>query len=402
MSEDDLVTLGQVTKWLSGGTPDRSNNAYWAGSIPWISAATLKVFDICDSPQRLTPIAVGAGSKLAPVGSTLLLVRGMALHHEVRAGIVRRPVSFNQDVKALVPSPRVLPEFLTHAILSRERQIRDLVSSAGSGTGVLDTNLLKRLLLWVPETTEQARIVLFLDDMQREVVVLDRLIAKKNAIKQGMMQQLLTGKMRLPGFTEPWREVRLGDIASMGSGGTPPSGTAQHYGGGIPWVSISDMTRAGKYVRATDKTLSLEGLAGSAAKLYDEGVVLYAMYASLGECAIAVGRVSSSQAILGIAPAASLNRDYLYYFLVSVKSNIQELGQQGTQANLNAGMVRNLRLNLPPVDEQEAIARCLTDADDEIHELGRRLAKARGIKRGMMQQLLTGRTRLPVAEPEAA
>lgn len=108
-----------------------------------------------------------------------------------------------------------------------------------------------------------------------------------------------------------WPERRLGDLATMGSGGTPSSKVPKYYGGGIPWVSITDMTASAKYVARTAKTLSHEGLSASAAKLYEPGVVLYAMYASLGECAIAVGRVSSSQAILGIQAGAQLDRSVM-------------------------------------------------------------------------------------------
>lgn len=192
-----------------------------------------------------------------------------------------------------------------------------------------------------------------------------------------------------------WQECRIGDLTSMGSGGTPPSKVSRYYGGGIPWVSIADMTASTKYVRNTMKTLSTEGLAESAAKLYEPDAVLYAMYASLGECAIAVGRVSSSQAIVGIQPGPNLDREYLYYYLESNKGKIKTIGQQGTQSNLNAGMVRALRIRLPSIDEQKRISTVLRDTDDLIATLERVIAKKKAIKQGMMQQLLTGRTRLP-------
>lgn len=192
-----------------------------------------------------------------------------------------------------------------------------------------------------------------------------------------------------------WPERRIGDLTSMGSGGTPPSKVSRYYGGGIPWVSITDMTASTKYVQKTAKTLSAEGLAASAAKLYEPDVVLYAMYASLGECAIAVGRVSSSQAILGIQPGPNLDREYLFYYLESIKDRIKTIGQQGTQSNLNAGMVRDLRIQLPSVDEQKRVSAALRDADNLISTLERLVAKKQAIKQGMMQQLLTGRTRLP-------
>lgn len=191
------------------------------------------------------------------------------------------------------------------------------------------------------------------------------------------------------------RVVRLGDVARMSSGGTPPATVSRYYGGGIPWVSIADMTKAGKFVERTQRTLSEQGLAASAGRVYPAGVVLYAMYASLGECSIALGEVSSSQAILGIEVGADLDRDYLYYYLLSIKSAVKSLGQQGTQANLNASIVRNLKLWLPNLDEQRRVAGVLTDVDELGSSLEHLITKKQAIKQGMMQQLLTGKTRLP-------
>jgi len=276
------------------------------------------------------------------------------------------------------------------------RDITQSLTRQGAGRYKLTKAALEKVPLALPPPAEQRAITEALDDTAHLIDRLEGLISKRRAIKQGMMQQLLTGKTRLPGFTKPWHAIRLGDYASMGSGGTPPSDVSHYYGGGIPWVSISDMTRAGRFVHKTEKTLSSEGLLHSAAKLYQDGVVLYAMYASLGECAVAVGRVSSSQAILGIAPGPELDRDYLYYSLFAIRDRVRELGQQGTQSNLNAGMVRDFSINLPELREQEAIAAALSDGDVELDLLKERLAKAQRVRQGMMQQLLTGRTRLPV------
>ena len=230
--------------------------------------------------------------------------------------------------------------------------------------------------------------------MDALLVGLDRLIAKKRDLKQAAMQQLLTGQTRLPGFQGEWQGTRLGDVADMGSGGTPPSSVPAYYGGGIPWVSIADMTRAGRVISATDKTLTPLGLERSAAQLFPAGTVLYAMYASLGECCIAGVPVTTSQAILGIRPKQRLNCEYLYYFLVSLKATVKTLGQQGTQANLNKGIVQDFRVALPSIEEQRAIAAVLSDMDTELTALEARRDKTRALKQGMMQELLTGRTRL--------
>lgn len=248
------------------------------------------------------------------------------------------------------------------------------------------------------DQAEQELIAGALNDADALIQGLERVIDKKRDVKQGLMQELLAGRTRLPGFTGDWEQEKLGAVATMGSGGTPPSTVTRYYGGEIPWVSISDMTRGGKYIAVTEKTLTEAGLTSSAAKLYEPDVVLYAMYASLGECSLAVGRVASSQAILGIKVSSRLDREFLYYVLQNLKSRVKLLGQQGTQSNLNAGMVRNFDLELPPIEEQLAIASVLKDADDEIQALERRLESARAVKVGMMQELLTGRTRLPVKE----
>src|SRR5690606_8620482 len=124
------------------------------------------------------------------------------------------------------------------------------------------------------------------------------------------------------------------------------------------------------------------------------GTVLYAMYASLGECGIAEVELCSSQAILGITSSQELDREYLYYQLAAMKDEVRNTGQHGTQANLNKGMVEDFRIPLPSVEEQRAIATVLSDMDAEIEALEIRMNKTKQIKQGMMQELLTGKTRL--------
>tara|TARA_R110000782_G_scaffold20675_2_gene55765 strand:- start:5990 stop:7252 length:1263 start_codon:yes stop_codon:yes gene_type:complete len=250
-----------------------------------------------------------------------------------------------------------------------------------------------------PDADEVKQITGALSDVDALLDGLGRLIAKKRDIKQATMQRLLTGKTRLPGFSAAWDDVQLRSISSSESGGTPPISNPQFFGGGIPWVSIADMTGVGKCVAFTERTLSHAGLATSAAKMWPTGTILYAMYASLGECAIAACQLCSSQAILGIQPHAGVDRDYLYYQLVSRKVRVRQTAQHGTQPNLNADMVRSFDIPLPPLDEQQAIAAELADMDAEIDALERRRAKTHDLKIAMMQELLTGKTRL-VSKPE--
>ena len=241
---------------------------------------------------------------------------------------------------------------------------------------------------------EQKAIAKALSDVDALIDSLEALLTKKRNIKTGVMQELLTGLTRLPGFTGEWKEVRLGDCASMGSGGTPLSTVGAFYGGDIPWVSISDMTSSGRFIADTEKTLSHAGLANSSAQMFPADTILYAMYASLGECSKAVVELCTSQAILGIKCGTRLLPDFLYYSLVQRKDLVKTMGQQGTQSNLNKEMVENFMIPLPDPAEQKEISYVLSDIDDEIEALHKRLGKTRDLKQGMAQELLTGRTRL--------
>jgi type I restriction enzyme S subunit len=154
------------------------------------------------------------------------------------------------------------------------------------------------------------------------------------------------------------------------------------------------MTSGGKFISQTERTLSVTGLANCAAKQFPAGTILYAMYASLGECSIAAAEVTSSQAILGIRPGASLHNEFLFYYLSSIHEKVKLMGQQGTQSNLNKGIVQGFTLRLPDKAEQIAIAEALGEIDQELDALSMKAQKVREMKAGMMQQLLTGKIRL--------
>ena len=253
---------------------------------------------------------------------------------------------------------------------------------------------LKNLTILCPKISEQRLIARVLSDTDELINALDKLIAKKRDIKKAVMQELLTGKTRLPGFSGEWEVKKLGDIAEMASGGTPLTSNPNYYNGDIPWVSISDMTKGGKHIFATDKYITQLGFNNSACKIFPIGTVLYAMYASLGECSIAGIPLCSSQAILGIRVKENLDNEFLYYYLNYIKNTVKGYGQQGTQPNLNKEIVQNFQIKLPFIDEQRSIAQVLSDMDREITALEQRRDKTKALKQGMMQVLLTGRIRL--------
>lgn len=272
---------------------------------------------------------------------------------------------------------------------------KQVVSKASYTTRALTSGkTLSKTIVAIPPKNEQNLIAEALGDMDALLESLNSLITKKRTIKQATMQQLLSGKARLPEHKDRWQIRRLGDLATMSSGGTPPSSNPEYYDGDIPWVSISDMTKGGKFISKTDRNLTALGLQNSAAKIFPKNTVLYSMYASLGECSIANIPTSTSQAILGIQTGDSLLSEFLYHYLNYIKPTIASLGQQGTQNNLNKGMVQDLIIPTPHMKEQEKISKIIDEMDYEIETLDQLKVKNTNLKQAMMQELLTGRIRL--------
>jgi type I restriction enzyme S subunit len=268
-------------------------------------------------------------------------------------------------------------------------------------------HLPRRMLLRMPlpeiPATEQGRIAEVLVDMNSLIATLEHLIAKKQAIKQGMMQQLLTGKTRLPGFVQPWRTVQLGDVVQFGKGaGLPKSDIAVdgqlqciHYGELFTYYDAEISEVVGRTdnsilpVRSTAMDVLMptsdvtpRGLAKASAILAS-GVIL-------------------GGDILVIRPdREQVFGPFLAHMIRHDANQVLKLVRGSTVFHLYAADMKNFTLVMPGIVEQEAISAALHEIQAELQSLSTRLEKVTGIKRGMMQELLTGRTRLVSAEDPA-
>ncbi|MGL6416700.1 restriction endonuclease subunit S [Aeromonas allosaccharophila] len=419
----EATTVGQVTNWLSGGTPNRKREDYWQGDIPWISGSTLKTLELETSDQFLTSEGVEAGSKMAPLDATLLLVRGSALHSEIRAGLVVAPLCFNQDVKALIPNKSIVPRYLTIYLLAMENELLKLVSSAGNSAGVLDTELVKNFKFLQPPKHEQTAIANVLSDSDALIGALEQLIAKKQAIKTATMQQLLTGRTRLPQFAlrpdgipkgyktselgqipKDWEVLAIDDCATkVGSGKTPNGGASVYIDAGRPFVRSQNIGW-GKLILDDVAYISDDihnTFSGSEIKEGD--VLLNITGASIGRCAITEGYIvggNVNQHVCIIRLNSVLLNARLLVELINSRNGQKQIDSYqagGNREGLNFQQVRQLKFAVSNSSvEQTAIATILSDMDNELTALEQKLAKARDLKQGMMQQLLTGRIRLPL------
>ncbi len=192
----DEVLLEDCGRWLSGGTPDTGNPAYWGGEIPWITASSLRGRYLSKSLRRLTPAGAKAGSRIVPRQTILFVVRGMSLKKEFRVGMAVRPVAFGQDCKALVPADGVDSKYLLFALEAAENRVLRMVDEASHGTGRLQMSLLGRLRVWLPPLEHQRRITAILDTIDEAVHSDEKHLHKLRELRAGLSVDLLSGRVR--------------------------------------------------------------------------------------------------------------------------------------------------------------------------------------------------------------
>jgi type I restriction enzyme S subunit len=270
--------------------------------------------------------------------------------------------------------------------------------SGKSGVPGVNRNELHRELVSLPaDTKEQRAIATALNDVDALLGALDRLIAKKRNLKQAAMQQLLTGQTRLPGFSGEWEVKRLGELADIRSGGTPSTTDGRFWDGDVPWCTPTDITALDgrKCLNSTTRTITPAGLAASSAEIIPAFSVVMTSRATIGECAINTVPLSTNQGFKNFVPFEEIDGEFLYYLLSTQKQGFIRLCGGSTFLEIGKTQLVAYEVRLPTTkDEQTAIAAVLSEMDAEIAALEARRAKTRDLKQAMMQELLTGRTRL--------
>lgn len=268
--------------------------------------------------------------------------------------------------------------------------------------GVNQTHLLNKVFsrcrISVPNSVkEQKAIAEALSDVDALIDSLEALLIKKRNIKTGVMQELLTGRTRLPGFTGDWKEVRLGDLVSQPITDGPHL-TPKFYKDGVPFLSVNNIV-GGKILWNDLRYISREDDMIFSVKCKPKrGDILFGKAASVGKIALVDTDIDFNvwSPLAVIRCSASSSPQFVHFALQSSMATRQIvlLTNSSSQGNIGMTDIAQIEILLPPPKEQKAIASVLSDMDDEIEALEKRLAKTRDLKQGMAQELLTGRTRL--------
>jgi type I restriction enzyme S subunit len=301
------------------------------------------------------------------------------------------------DMYPLAPAKGVSSGYMLAVILGHRFTKYAESVSVRSGMPKINREELSGFSIPIPPDQEQIRIAETLGDVDQLLDLLEGLIAKKQGIKQAAMQELLTGKRRLPGFEGEWEVKRLGDVGEIKSGGTPSTSQRAFWDGGVPWCTPTDITALDgrKYLTTTARTISPSGLQASSAEMIPPHSLIMTTRATIGECAINTLPMTTNQGFKNIVPSPVFSTEFLYYLMSTQKQRLISLCGGSTFLEIGKKELSAYEIRLP-LDraEQDAISSTLSAIDDELQALETSLGKAENLKQGMMQQLLTGKIRL--------
>lgn len=282
-------------------------------------------------------------------------------------------------------------EFLYYLLSSNNIQNIFVSISAGSGVQNLKKESVSNVVVSLPLVDEQKRIVSVLEVWDSVIEKLTQKIKIKKNIKKSLMQKLLTGKVRLPGFSERWQNIKLGQVGEIVTGNTPPMKNAENYGNEFCWATAEDFNS--KYIKDTNIKLSEAGKLRS--RFLPVGSILVTCIASLGKNAIAWVPLATNQQINSIIVNPENNNEFIYYIIENSSKLLRKTAGAGAMPILNKSSFANIKIKIPNLKEQDAIADILTKSDAEIGLLQEKLTKLKDQKKYLLNNLITGKIRTP-------
>ena len=331
-------------------------------------------------------------TKVCDENDILLCVRGSSTG---RINISNGKYCIGRGIATIKSKNNASHSFLEFQVQNIVKKILSL--SAGSTFPNIDGKSLKNIKSALPPLHEQRAIAQALSDIDSLINAIDALITKKRNIKQGAMQQLLTGKMRLPGFNEEWELITLGESCQFYKG-KGLSKSEINTDGVYPCIHYGELFTQHK--EQIINTISYTGSNDSAFFSKRNDVIMPTSDVTPNGLAKA-SCVKNDGIILGgdilvirDMNEKQLNGVFLSYIIRKNKNQIMKLVSGTTVYHLYGSDMKKFELFFPPFCEQEAITKVILDMDSEIELLNQQLQKTKSLKQGMMQELLTGKTRL--------
>jgi type I restriction enzyme, S subunit len=414
--------IKSFSKTGSGTTPARAqeNRYFKNGRHHWVKTTDLNNSAINVTEDKVTDFAIKETCLQIYPKYTVLVAMYGGFNQIGRTGILSIPAAVNQALVAVQVNKATDSRYLLYTLNYKVDYWKSVASSSRKDPNITSTDVKNFKLALPPTRAEQNVISKALSDVDELIVSLEKLIAKKRDIKTGTMQQLLTGKKRLAGFGEGkgYKQTELGEI--------PEDWDVKTYDDVFSFYTTAsnsrdDLSENGliSYIHYGDihtkwnitLDMSISNLPGidrhkfkGAAFIKDGDVIMADAsedYEGIGK-SIEVCGIGEKKCIAGLHTFLLRDRDYTYvdgfrgylHMMTAVKASFDRLATGLKVYGLSKNTLKTVHIPVPPKKEQERIVEMLSGMTEEIGSLSDRLKKTKAIKQGMMQELLTGRTRM--------
>jgi len=394
------TTLDAIADWKSGGTPSKNISEYWGGEIPWISAASMSGKYLNKSLRTLTKKGVDSGSRIAPKGSLLLLVRGSMLFNKVPVGIAEVDVAFNQDLKSLLLKEGIDNHFLYNWFIYSQHKLMNKVVGTGIGAGKLDTQELKNFQIRIPSLVEQQKIASFLISVDKRIQLLKQKKEKLETYKNGVMQQLFSQEVRFKqedGSDFPdWEEKSLGEIGKFQTSSVDKLTKENEQK--VFLVNYMNVYRHENITKARRHELQEVSARDSQVETSNlkRGDILFTPSSEtptdIGHSVVMFEDLENtlfSYHLIRFRPKIELNLLYSHYFcnIPSVLKQLSRFATGSTRFTISTGNFSKVKVKLPCMEEQKKIAKFLKSIDDSIQKVEEQIEGMNQFKKGLLQQM---------------
>ncbi len=404
--EWESVRLEEIILGLiGGGTPSTSRLEYWDGDIPWMTSANLTDRVVRRGMKNITEKGLrDSATDIVPKGSLLISTRvGIG-----KVGIAGIDIAISQDLTGLVPDKsKVNIEYLYWAILSKSFHLSGL--SQGSTVKGLTRDYVRNLKLLLAPLPEQKKIAEILSTVDQAIEKVDEAIEKTQKLKKGLMQELFTKGIGHEEFKETeigripkeWEIVTFENVII----GSPQNGLykgKEHYGGGYKIVHMTELFR--RDILKIEDMKSVHVTSNELTKLsLNSGDLLFARRSlkieGSGKCVL-VPDLNQPILFESSIIRAKINQTladslfYLYYLNSLGRRQISGMTRTVAVSGITGRDLQNIVIPLPALTEQQKIAEILSTVDKRLESLRNRKEKLDRVKKGLMDDLLTGKKRV--------
>ncbi len=388
-----VVKLGDVAQINMGQSPPSAVCFDYENGLPFFQGKTEfgvkypRISKWCSSPKKIAGKGEILVSVRAPVGDINVAPEKCCIGRGLAA--IRGTKSYNNFLYFVM-------NFTKDSLVK---------IGQGSTFEAINKNVLFELKVPDPPLPERRKIAEILLTIDQTIEKSNEIIKKTKELKKGLMQELLTHgighkkfkKTEIGEIPVEWGVVRIDDICEVVGGSTPSTNRKEYWNGDILWAVPTDITHLkGNIIHKTEKKITKKGLLSCAAKLLPEGSILLTSRATIGECAINFKPMATNQGFASLVCKKNVYNWFIFYRMIFVRKEFERLGSGSTFKEVSKKSIRAMKIPLPSLPEQKKIVQILGSVDEQIEKEIKHKESLEILKKGLMQVLLTGKTRVKV------